>query len=381
MIGDQKRVYTLAANADENINKKQKITKTLDELVSEVFDGKYEDFRDVIFQENITSLKLLKRMSGSIEKLGQALQGTPITQLLLNYVGADGIKALPAVLRDTNITQLGLSFIRADGVKTLTAVLKDMNITHLNLNFSDLDDDNTQALAVVLKDTKITSLDLGWNDIGAEAFKALIAGLKDTNIKHLKLRGNNIGTEGIQALGAVLKDTIITHLDLRENNIGAEGSRSLMQGIVGSKVTHLNLLYNNISPEDTIEMASAIPHTWLIELKIENPSPDLTAALKLNYEKIFIPPYQVALRGFEKLDDFDERVQSQSLNSKLAKIVRRLTDTHESSEHSIVRVPEEIRTLILSHLKGMDMPKAKIYMQHAKAYVAKKQLTKSKVFK
>jgi uncharacterized protein YwqG len=223
-------------------NKKQKIAKSLKELLSEVFDGKYEDFRAFISQENRTLLTIeQKRSDKFLKNLGQALQGTTITELRLLSIGADGIKALADVLKGTithlNLKSWGWRDIGTEGAKSLAAVLKDTNITHLVLNWFHIEAEGATALAAVLKDTKMTSLDLYGNEIGDEGGKALAAVLKDTKITSLNLGWNGIGAEGVKALAAVLKETNITSLDLRGNSIDDEGATAL------AAVLSANIMY------------------------------------------------------------------------------------------------------------------------------------------
>ncbi len=71
---------------DTTLTKKHKvITKSLEELLAEVFNGNDENFGAYLEQENITTLNLIEKVRDqNLSHLLKALQGTSITTINLS---------------------------------------------------------------------------------------------------------------------------------------------------------------------------------------------------------------------------------------------------------------------------------------------------------
>ena len=83
-------------NEHENsANKKQKIEKSLEILLSEVNQGEYQDFRTWLKQNNYHDLNLNSKASNiNLSYLAQALKGTTVTSVDLSWsnIGPHGAK-------------------------------------------------------------------------------------------------------------------------------------------------------------------------------------------------------------------------------------------------------------------------------------------------
>ncbi len=148
----------------------QKIEKSFDLCLSEVFEGKIETFRDCANKNCLKQLHLrhIKLNTTQVYYLVQALQGTSVSRLVLsnNFIGKEGGKILGDALRLTNVT----------------------------------------------------SLDVSWNNLGNEGANELIKSLDCTDITYLNLRYNNISAGGLRTLVASMPGTCLLDVDIERNS-------------------------------------------------------------------------------------------------------------------------------------------------------------------
>ncbi len=120
-------------------NMSSKVKKSLNTLLTEVFNGNFNDFRAYLAQENLTNLVLAKRSLGTknLALLATALQGTQVAtvDLMGNGIGPQGAKDFVQNLQGTQVTAvyLGVNPIGAQGAKDFALCLKGTQVTTANL--------------------------------------------------------------------------------------------------------------------------------------------------------------------------------------------------------------------------------------------------------
>ncbi len=107
----------LPGQSEQKNAKIGRVEKSLDELLNEVFNGQYDDFRVYLRQNNITDLDLSGKVIGSIDRpikhLGIALQGTNVTTVNLGFNQIDPLDAedFADCIPDTFLIKANLGFI------------------------------------------------------------------------------------------------------------------------------------------------------------------------------------------------------------------------------------------------------------------------------
>lgn len=293
-------------NTNTAKTKKQKISKSLEDLLIEVSQGQYEEFREWLAQNKIQKLELYRKARNvDLRHLGLALQDTSLTTLELdnNEIDDEGAEDLGLALAN-NMTlttlDLGANNIGPKGAKNLVlALANNTTLTTLSLMMNQIGDEEATDLSLVLaNNTTFTSLNLGGNKINNTGAKAL--GLVLTNNKYLtylNLSGNLIGDEGAEDLGlALANNTTLTTLNLWNNQIGPQGAKSLVSALANNTtLTTLDLAPIKIDLLPAVEeLAPLIARTCLLKVYLGFNHPKLQEALEFNHQKIVFTPYCAA---------------------------------------------------------------------------------------
>lgn len=115
------------------------VNKPIGELIMEVFQENFDDFRLYLSEREIIKLELSRQLSGNgaLSLLSQALQGTNVTTLSMrwNEIDKDGAIGFAENLKGTSVTTVDLSFnvIGKDGAIGLAGKLKGTSVTTVNL--------------------------------------------------------------------------------------------------------------------------------------------------------------------------------------------------------------------------------------------------------
>jgi Ran GTPase-activating protein (RanGAP) involved in mRNA processing and transport len=207
-------------------------TNTIPILLENVNKGEYSSFQNFLIVNEITVLDLSHGKLKNIDlmHLGQALQNTPVTKLILH----------------------NNDFTREDAEK-LGIALKGTHINVLNVLHSKMDDDVATALVANLNGTEVTNLHLGNNRIGETGAARLGAYLDETKLIKLDLSLNDIKDSGLEKLGQMLKNNkTLKELNLICNGIGYVGLVNFIEALKDQRSNLQKVLLddNNLSERD-----------------------------------------------------------------------------------------------------------------------------------
>lgn len=221
-------------------------TSELDELLDQVFAGKYENFRTYLQKNDIKELKLRDKNLGSkvLTHLFLALQGTPVTKidLSINNISAENVKQFAQ-----------------------SKYLKKTNIIHLKINHNMIGLKGAMILVQSCIGTAVKYLDLSFCGMGmivrqkgANKLKAFSKLVSKTNLTHLNLAGNALANEGAAQVLSHLGKTV-THLDLSHNLIHFNFELDFKK----TNLKSLRLCYNGMLPSDGARLARCLAGSHL----------------------------------------------------------------------------------------------------------------------
>ncbi len=292
----------------EKSTKKQKITKSLDELINEVFEERFEDFRLYLLENNVSILNLACSVHNrNLRLLGLALKGTKVTTVNLsrNQIKIEAARDFVQALEGTQVTTVDLSFneLGDAGAKDFGLALKDTQVLAVDISLNNIGDTGAIDFGLALKDTKVTTVDLSGNAIGDAGAKDFGQALKGSQVTTVELSRNKIGDAGARDFGKALTGSQVTTVDLGSNEIGDEGAKDFIRALTGTQVTTVDLRDNHIRDAGARNLAQNIEESHLLKLVVSMKNYELKKAIALNNRKLILTPFYAAKLKYLPLEE------------------------------------------------------------------------------
>lgn len=224
------------------------VTKSLEELLTEVFAGEYNDFQQYLIENKMTVLNVNgKVIDCPLSHLGKALQATPVTKVMLQS-----------------------NKISAENAKDFALNLQGSFVNHVDLSCNKIGNDVKDVLEAFQNNPQISTLSFRRNRIEAAGIEKLTNAFIGTHINKISFNQNPIKPKGVEYLGEALQGTLVTSANLCWTQHRREGADALAKKIPGT-----NLLY--------------------LKLNVQERYPVLKNAVEINKRNILVSPYYLSL--------------------------------------------------------------------------------------